>query len=404
MSIPARATRLAIAVATLAAFAGPLALARPAEGVRALDVSRDAGIYEISRTRGATILDYDGDGWDDALIGRHYDGFYRLYRNDHDGTFNEITDAAFPKEERKRRDPHGCAAADVNQDGRVDVYCTTGGVRGTAPNPSLLWIQRPDGTYENRTREYRVADRWGRGRLATFLDANGDAYPDLFVGNASPRTDGHRSPNRLFINRGGERFRSARDYHVNREVGAKSLQVIDYNRDGRDDIFLCGNDGLRIYRNVRFDHYRNVTHRLRARMNCKHALLGRMNGDHDPDLVRVTKSSVRVHLFGRGGFRKPAFALRRRGGTAVALGNVDGNRRDDIYYLRSGPANNDRRDFMLVNKRGGHRFRELRIPQTRKGVGEAVTTIDYDRNGLDDFIVQNGHRRARGPIRLIAFR
>jgi hypothetical protein len=45
----------------------------------------------------------------------------------------------------------------------------------------------------------------------------------------------------------------------------------------------------------------------------------------------------------------------------------------------------------------------MSIPQTHRGLGEAVTAIDYDRNGLTDFIVQNGRHDNRGPIRLIAF-
>jgi hypothetical protein len=82
---------------------------------------------------------------------------------------------------------------------------------------------------------------------------------------------------------------------------------------------------------------------------------------------------------------------------------VNGDGLDDVYYLRSGPPGEDRRDVMLLNSRGGHRFREMNIPQARKGLGEAVTTIDYDNNGLDDFIVENGHRHWPGPIRLVAF-
>jgi hypothetical protein len=43
------------------------------------------------------------------------------------------------------------------------------------------------------------------------------------------------------------------------------------------------------------------------------------------------------------------------------------------------------------------------IPQTIQGIGESVAAIDYDRNGLSDFIVMNGRLKAIGPIRLIAF-
>jgi hypothetical protein len=400
MSIASRAKRITIVIGTAALS---LLSAAQASALQATDMSKSSGIYEISRTRGATVFDYDGDGFQDALIGRHYDGFYRLYRNNRDGTFTEIAESVWPREERRIRDPHECASADVNQDGRADLYCTTGGERGEGPNAKHLYIQQPDGAYKDLTWTYDVADRWGRGRRATFLNANGDAYPDLFVGNVYPRKDGHRSPNRLFINEGGQRFRPGRDYHVDREVGANSVQAIDYNRDGRDDIFICGKDGLHVYKNIGFDHFRNVTHGLRARMKCEYGVLGYMNRDRRPDLIRVTSSSLRVHLFANGGFREPAFHLSLGGGREAAIGNVNGDGLDDVYYLRSGPPGEDRRDVMLLNSRGGHRFREMNIPQARKGLGEAVTTIDYDNNGLDDFIVENGHRHWPGPIRLVAF-
>ena len=43
------------------------------------------------------------------------------------------------------------------------------------------------------------------------------------------------------------------------------------------------------------------------------------------------------------------------------------------------------------------------VPQIAKGIGESVTAIDHDANGLSDFIVMNGRFDARGPIRLVAF-
>jgi hypothetical protein len=380
-----------------------LAILTPGASARGVDLSQAAGLYEVSLSRGATVLDYDADGWEDLLIGRHYAGFPRLYRNDRSGGFQEITDYAFPAGERGIRDAHECAAADVNLDARVDLYCTTGGEHGLGHNPNRLWIQQSDGRFSEETASYGVGNPWGRGRRAAFLDANGDAYPDLYVGNAFPRRDGRRSANRLYLNDQGRKFQSAR-LGVNREVGADSLQALDYDRDGREDIFLCGKNGVHIYRNLGESGFREVTLELRASMSCQSALLGNLNGDGRPDLIRVTRSSLRVHLFGRGGFRKPRYRLRLAGGREVALGRINGDDRPDIYFLRSGKPDHDAPDLALVNRRGGRAFKRVPVPPSRQGVGESVEAIDYDNDGFTEFLVANGHREWPGPIRLIGFR
>lgn len=83
---------------------------------------------------------------------------------------------------------------------------------------------------------------------------------------------------------------------------------------------------------------------------------------------------------------------------------MNSDRRADLYVVQSGPIDKDRPDLMLLNQRGGSDFDKIDIPQTSRGKGDFVAPIDYDRNGRDEFIVMNGHLKAEGPIRLIAFR
>jgi enediyne biosynthesis protein E4 len=389
-----------VAIASVGAEAGVAS--------EAFEVSPQAGIHEITHTYGALVFDYDEDGWDDVLINRHYEAFPRLYRN-RGGTFTDITDRAIPETERMLHDPHGCAAADVDVDGLVDVYCTAGGLegglKGDDPNPKMLWIQRLDGTVVASADEYRLEDPWGRGREPAFLDANGDRYPDLYVANASPRVDAHRTPSRLFINMRGRRFRNAPRYGVNGEKDETSAQAIDYDRDGREDLLVCGARGATLYRNVANSRFRDVSDEVGLGRRCRDARLVRIDGDAKPDLVTTSGEGLSVRIQAHEGFRQASFSLRTSGALEVAVGDVDGDARNDIYMLRTGPRPGaDRSDRMLLNRGGGKRFKTMRIPQTHRGVGEAVTAIDHDRNGLTDFIVQNGRYDNRGPVRLIAFR
>jgi len=57
---------------------------------------------------------------------------------------------------------------------------------------------------------------------------------------------------------------------------------------------------------------------------------------------------------------------------------------------------------MLLNRKNGRRWSSMIIPQVSGGAGDDAFAIDHDGNGLDDFLVLNGHN-SRGPVELIAF-
>ncbi len=59
---------------------------------------------------------------------------------------------------------------------------------------------------------------------------------------------------------------------------------------------------------------------------------------------------------------------------------------------------------MLLNRGDGKGFRTMPLPQATGGSAESVAPIDYDRNGLTDFLVLNGKGALYpGPVQLIAF-
>jgi enediyne biosynthesis protein E4 len=157
------------------------------------DVSAKAGItfkhtsdpakkYIVeSMSGGVILLDYDRDGWLDiyftnapsvemALKGQKSRG--ALYRNNHDGTFTDITDKAGLATPCFAM---GGAVGDYDNDGWPDIYVTCFG-------GNVLYHNNGDGTFSDVTAKAGVADgRWSTG--AAFGDYDGDGFVDLMVTN-----------------------------------------------------------------------------------------------------------------------------------------------------------------------------------------------------------------------------
>jgi hypothetical protein len=93
-------------------------------------------------------------------------------------------------------------------------------------------------------------------------------------------------------------------------------------------------------------------------------------------------------------------------GSSVAAGDVNGDDRPDIYVMRGKDATGGNApDQVYLNDGDGTGFTQMSsIPSTSEGKAESVWPIDYDQNGLTDFLVLNGGgKTSAGPVQLIAF-
>jgi hypothetical protein len=376
-----------------------VAEADPAAAVRFVDVAERAGVYEVTETWGGVGADFDADGWPDVFIGRHNRAKPRLLLGGPQG-FRPA-----PKSPYRDRDRHGCAAADVDGDGWVDIFCTHGANRGTNMTSDELWLRPASRRPRQVTADYGLVDPFGRGRAATFIDLDGDPYPDLFMTNEPERADALPPLNRLYRNDRGRRFLSVPGLGLDRSLGGDCATSGDVDGDGDDDLLFCtaqpwrGPAGLRVFRNDA-GALTEATRALGLRpIGDQDVAFGDFDGDGDPDdLAQVGTRELRVSIRGADSFTE-SFSLAMRSGVALGVGDANGDGRDDIYVVRAGTGNQP--DMLLLNRRGGRDFGRARIPQARSGVGDDVVALDHDRNGLDDFLVLNG-RTSIGPIQLIA--
>jgi hypothetical protein len=368
---------------------------------RIRDVAEASGLAEKTRTYKALVSDFDDDGWKDVFISRHQ-GPPRLALGGPDG-FSTAPNSAFTATDR-----HGCDVADVDQDGWRDIFCVTGRRYGTSINHHELSLEPagPDARFDREA--LGIADPLGRGRDVAFIRLDDDPYPEVLVVNQPEREDVYRVSNRFYRNVGG-RFVSAPGVGLDRPVGGFCADGIDADGDGDQDLLLCARfpydgrpPGLRIYR--------NDGGKLRERSAAMgispigdiDVALADVDGDGRRDLIQLSGNRLRVSRRTAGGFKR-VYQLAVDKAIAVAVGDVNGDKRADIYIARGGGDRN-RPDRLLVNDGKGRSFTSVRIPQAgpNAGRGDDVVAFDHDRNGLTDFLVLNGRGREAGPIQLLA--
>jgi hypothetical protein len=258
------------------------------EPVRFTDVTAAAGIkftHNAGRTgkkwlpetmgSGCAFFDADGDGWLDVLLinGKDFSARGRrttavLYRNNHNGTFTDITRGSGLDIEIYGM---GVAIGDYDNDGREDVYIT-------ALGGDHLFHNEGGGKFKDVTRESGIANSQF-ATSAAWLDFDSDGKIDLFVANYvrwSPQGDVRcsldgstksyctpesykGSSSKLYRNLGGGKFKDVTTEAGLDDASSKSLgvAVIDYNGDGWPDIFVANDtQPNKLYRNLKDGRFR----------------------------------------------------------------------------------------------------------------------------------------------------
>jgi hypothetical protein len=92
-------------------------------------------------------------------------------------------------------------------------------------------------------------------------------------------------------------------------------------------------------------------------------------------------------------------------GRALAIGDINADGFPDIYALQgaTGPNQTPNPPDIMYQNVGGANLVTVKIPETSAGNGAGVSMIDYNGDGIADFIVTNGARKLTGPVQLISF-
>ena len=340
----------------------------------------DSKKYIIETTgTGVAIFDYDNDGWPDIFIvnGTTLEGFpagkaptNHLYRNNHDGTFSDVTMKAGLAASGWGQ---GVCAGDYDNDGWEDLYVTYYGKNRLYHNEK--------GVFTEVSEAAGVAGSgkaWGSG--CAFVDYDRDGLLDLIVANyvdfdvstapapgerasciwkGTPVMCGPRglpgAKNILYHNRGNGKFEDvSAKAHIDETDGHYSLGVVtlDFDDDGWPDIYVaCDSTPSILYRN-----------------------------NHDGTFTDVAVTAGAA--FNEDG--------REQAGMGITVGDFDGDGRMDLFKTNFSDDTST-----LYRNDGDGTFTDATFAAGlglhTQYLGWGTMFFDFDNDGWPDLVLANGH-------------
>src|SRR5215471_8149817 len=339
----------------------------------------DSKKYIIETTgTGVAIFDYDNDGWPDIFIvnGTTLEGFpsgkaptNHLYRNNHDGTFTDVTDKAGLSASGWGQ---GVCVGDYDNDGWEDFYITYYGKNRLYHNEHGVFVEVSDKA------GVAGSGKWGAG--CAFVDYDRDGHLDLMVANyvdfdlSTAPALGERASciwkgvpvmcgprglpggkNILYHNRGNGTFEDVTTKaRIDQTNGHYCLSVspFDFDDDGWPDIYVaCDSTPSILYRN-----------------------------NHDGTFTDVAVTAGAA--FNEDG--------REQAGMGSTIGDYDGDGHLDIFKTNFSDdtstlyRNNGDTSFTDATSAAG-------LGLYTQYLGSGTTFLDVDNDGWPDLLLVNGH-------------
>jgi hypothetical protein len=200
-------------------------------------IDKTTGHYAFS----VTTLDFDDDGWPDIFVACDSTPSI-LYHNNRDGTFTDvaITAGAAFNEDGRAQAGMGSTVADYNGDGKLDIFKTN-----FSDDTATLYRNNGDGTFDDVTYQAGLGLNtqylgWG----TMFLDFDNDGWPDLLLvnGHVYPEVDSQhlgsnfQEPRILYHNNGDGKFTdisATAGPGITTAISSRGLALGDLWNDGR---------------------------------------------------------------------------------------------------------------------------------------------------------------------------
>jgi enediyne biosynthesis protein E4 len=386
---------------------------------------------------GCAFLDYDADGWPDVLFvnGMDWPGHkrqrstLRLYRNNRNGTFTDVTRAAGLDVELYGM---GVAVGDYNNDGFPDLLITCVG-------QNRLFRNTGKGTFVDATAGSGLDRRAAFSTSALWFDFDRDGLLDLFVCNyvkwsadhdvfcsLDGKAKSYCTPEAyrgdtcwLFRNRGNGTFEDVTATCGIFDSSSKSLGVamLDSDQDGWLDLVIANDtQPNKLYRNLRNGHFRDVGLQAGVALSRDGAARAGMGVDVG-DFTNGGRSGIAITNFddemiglyrpqgpglfddiaGRAGVGQPSrtrlgfgcvFADLDLDGSldlVVANGHID----ETVRNIRGNVGYAQPPLLFLNDGRGNFRDSTVAAGATfaRPRVGRGLAYADYDRDGDLDLLM-----------------
>ena len=392
--------------------------------------------YQVETVLGGLgVIDFDNDGWPDlycvngaslpSLQKTDPRFFNRLYRNNRDGTFTDVTQKAGVQGHGYEM---GVAVGDYNNDGLEDLYIV--GVHG-----NTLYRNNGDGTFTDVTQAAGVSGSSAQGRklwsvAAAWIDYDSDGHLDLIVSNYcdwtpgdDPICGGLNNADRAYCHPDMYRAEPILLYHNNgdgtfTEVSAQAglgkllgkgmgIAVADYDGDGLPDIFIANdNDRNLLIHNLGGGKMKEVGMEAAIAYNGDGRQISGMgadfrdfDGDGLPDILMTGLRRETFELFrnnGKGAFEDASASSgllnlsRPWNGWGCGLVDLDNDGWLDIFVACGGLDVNEPQPNRVLHNQGG-RFvdvsadagSDFAVSRLHRGVAFS----DFDNDGRIDAVV-----------------